>query len=94
MDRRPSEEFLPDSLPAFGRIRLDLLDRIWIEEYVPPYDETRAPTWWVLDKDGEFLAQVKIPIDFVPHVIAQNHILGVTVDSLGVGYVERRRIVW
>jgi hypothetical protein len=93
MDRSPSEEFLPDSLPLLGRIRLDLLDRIWIEEYVPPY-ETRASMWWVLDNDGEFLAQIKIPTDFVPHVIAQDHILGVTVDSLGVGYVERRRISW
>jgi hypothetical protein len=90
MDRRP-DRFLPDSLPAFDRIRLDILDRTWIEEYVPPY-ETRAPQWWVLDNGGDFLAQIRIPTDFVPYVITEDYIIGVTVDSLGVGYVERRGI--
>ncbi len=84
--------FMPDSLPAMNRIRLDVADRLWVEEYVPPYDD-RIPTWWVLASGGEFVAQVTIPVGFTPHAIGTDHIVGVTEDSLGVGYVERRRLI-
>ncbi len=84
--------FLPEVLPAVNRIRLDVADRLWVEEYVPPYDD-RIPAWWVIAPGGEFVAQVTIPVGFTPHAIGTDHIVGVTEDSLGVGYVERRRLI-
>ncbi len=84
--------FLPDSLPALDRIHLDVADRLWVEDYVPPYED-RTAGWWVFSSDGNLQARATIPADFSPRVIGEDHVLGVTEYSLGVDYVERRRLL-
>ena len=88
----PTGGFLADSLPALGRIHLDVADRLWVEEYVPLYED-RTEGWWVFTSDGNLQARATIPADFSPRVIGEDHVLGVTEDSLGVHYVERRRLL-
>ena len=87
----PIGGFLADSLPALDRIHLDVADRLWVEEYVPLYED-RTAGWWVFSPDGNLQARATIPAGFSPQVIEQDHVLGVSEDSLGVDYVERRRL--
>jgi hypothetical protein len=65
--------------------------RIWIQEYVPTYEE-RAPRWWVFDADGAAVAVVALPPRFSPHQITDDRILGVGLDSLDVPAVQVLRV--
>ncbi len=82
---------LPTNFPAFNRLRLDGVGRIWVEEYVPPY-ETRVPIWWILGPDGNVLARTTMPTGFAPRQIDGGEIIGVATDDLGVQFVERRKL--
>jgi hypothetical protein len=83
---------LPDTLPGFERILYDAAGRLWVEEYVPVYED-RTPTWWVLDEAGAFVAQSRLPARFTPSEIHEGHVIGIALDSLDVGSVERRPIL-
>jgi len=85
------QQLLPDFLPAVSRLRVDAADRIWVEEYVAPYED-RAPRWWIFAPGGELVALAAVPAGFSPLVIAVDHVTGVVEDSLGVQYAERRRL--
>jgi hypothetical protein len=82
---------VPDTLPAIGRIRLDAERRLWVEEYVAPYED-RPPVWWVFDAEGVAIAVATVPPSFTIHELADDRALGVALDSLDVPYVEVRRI--
>ena len=88
----PGGVMIPDTLPAIGRIHLDSDDRLWVEEYVAPYED-REPSWWVFDREGIAVATATIPPEFEVHHVGSQHMLGVWRDSLDVPYVERRVIV-
>ena len=83
---------IPDTLPAIGRIHLDSDDRLWVEEYVAPYED-REPSWWVFDREGIAVATATIPPEFEVHHVGSQHMLGIWRDSLDVPYVDRRAIV-
>lgn len=86
------EGMLPETLPAVGRIHMDAEGRLWVEEYVPPYEE-RQPVWWVFDKDGRAIAKASVPFDSSVQQIDSDHLLVVAVDSFGVSYVQGHRIM-
>ena len=86
-DRLYPRSVFPESLPALGRIHIDAENRLWIEEYVPPYED-RLPAWWVLDASGSFVAKVAVPrLETIYHIDSR-HAVAVTSDSLGVRYVQ------
>ncbi len=87
-----SNAIVPDTLPAYETVRMDNVGRIWVQEFVPVYDE-RAPRWWVLNGDGAFVARVETPRGFDPLAFAGEQVWGVRRDELDVPYVERHRIV-
>lgn len=80
------------TLPAVGRIRVDTDERIWVEAYIPPYDD-RIPRWWIFDRDGAAVATASFPPGFDPRRLAADHVLGIRADSLGVQYVDRLRLI-
>jgi hypothetical protein len=86
------DRLVPEFLPALDQIRVDAAGRLWIQEYVPPY-ETRAATWWIFTNDGRPAAQIVLPAGFTVHEAMTDSVLGVTRDQFGVEYVERYRII-
>jgi hypothetical protein len=84
---------MPETMPALGDLYLDDQDRLWVEQFSPLGVEHRR-VWWAFDSDGRALAEVSFPEDpwAVQH-IASDHVLGVTSDSLGVEYVEKRLLL-
>lgn len=82
------DQALSDSLPAFGRLLPDSEGRIWIEEFVPEYEE-RIGAWWIIDRSGEFLARIRFPEGFAPLQIGKREVIGLTRNDLDVPFVER-----
>jgi hypothetical protein len=89
---RDSNAVVSDTLPALGSLRVDDQERIWVQEFVPAYEE-RAALWWVLDGNGAFLARVNAPAGFDPRAFSGDQVWGIRPDEVDVPYVERRRIV-
>ena len=83
---------LPDTLPSFDQLLLDPGGNLWVQEFVPEYDE-REPQWLIFDKDGNIVAEAVMPTGFVPHQAGRNWLLGLTTDELGLQYVELWSIV-
>ena len=81
-----------EALPAYRDLMLDAGRRLWVEEYVPSWEE-RSPTWTIFAADGAMLAKTTIPENFTPHHIAEDHIVGVWLDELDVSYVHVRQIL-
>ncbi len=88
---RDSNAVVSDTLPAFGSVRIDDADRIWVQEFVPMFEE-RAAHWYVIDSTGAFIARVTVPRRFDPRAFAGDQVWGVRLDELDVPYVERYRI--
>ena len=86
-----SNAVVSDTLPAFGTVRIDDADRIWVQEFVPVFEE-RAAQWYVLDGSGAFVARVIAPRRFDPRAFVGDEVWGIRLDELDVPYVERYRI--
>lgn len=83
--------WLPETLSGHGRILIDAAGLLWVEEFVPVYED-RRPDWWVFDAAGEFVARASFPDGFVPYHIDVDYVLGVMTDDFDVPYVEHRAI--
>ncbi|MDX1394680.1 MAG: hypothetical protein R3195_09815 [Gemmatimonadota bacterium] len=97
VERAPSEEVarrlddhyrampLPDRMPAHGRLLVDAVGNLWVEE---PSGRFFAPTTWtVLDPAGQWLGSVGMPDGFTPYQIGDDFVLGRLEDELDVEYV-------
>lgn len=49
----------PERIPAFRRVEVDALQRVWVEEYLVPPDSTVE--WTVVDLAGSVLGAVQVP---------------------------------
>lgn len=85
-------DWVPEELPAIGRVLQDALGRIWIQEYAPAY-ATEARNWWIFDPEGEIIAFAEVPAGLEIQQLESDHVLGLTSDSLDVTYVEKRSIL-
>lgn len=74
---------VPDHLPAYDRVAVDRLDRIWVEDYEPE-PEGREATWTVLGPDGGFVARVLTSRRLEPMDIGEDWVLGVLRDDFDV----------
>ena len=81
-----------DTLPAYATVRIDDAGRIWVQEFVPVYEE-RAANWWVLNGDGAFIARVAVPRGFDLRAFSADQVWGTRLDAFDVPYVERHRII-
>lgn len=86
-----SNAVVSDTLPAYSAVRIDDVGRIWVQEFVPVFEE-RAADWYVLDGDGAFVARVVMPRRFDPREFSGDEVWGVRLDELDVPYVERYRV--
>ncbi len=86
-----SNAVVSDTLPAFGAVRIDDVGRIWVQEFVPVFEE-RAAQWYVIDGSGAFVARVVAPKGFDPRAFTRDEVWGIRLDELDVPYVERYRV--
>jgi hypothetical protein len=86
-----SSEF-SDAFPAFGDLMLDSEARLWIGEYVLPW-ENRAATWWIFSPEGQALGRTTIPDGFTPFHVGADRMVGRWLDELRVSYVHVRPII-
>lgn len=76
----------PVHKPTIDDLMLDTSGRIWFREFTP-YGAERA-IWGVLDDAGNVLATGSIPAEFTPHVITEEHLVGVRPDGMDVQWVH------
>ena len=55
---------VPETAPAFDRLFLDRLDRIWVEDFDP--DHGPQSVWRIFGSDGSFAAMARLPRSFEP----------------------------
>jgi len=82
---------LPEHLPAFGRVWLDDLGMLWVQDYtVDP--ATDPGDWTVFDRAGRAVARVRLPARFRITHIDEGFVTGVLWDSLDVEHVVVHRL--
>ncbi len=90
--RRPALESMPvpERLPAFGRVHVDRLDHVWVEEYAPIPGE--RSTWWVFASDGALVARATMPQRVTVLEVGPDYMLGGHRDALDVEEVVVMRL--
>lgn len=81
---------IPDShrLPAFDRMLSDPISaRIWVRDYLLPWNADNAQRWTVYDVLGRVLARVTTPAGLDVMQVSPSHVVGVERDAMGVEYV-------
>ena len=90
--REEQEEYrdvrLPDTHPAFWRVRADELDHLWVQEYTLPGEAGPNPVWTVFDPEGHALGFMDTPAGLRVFEIGEDYLLGYATDELGVEYVQ------
>ena len=79
---------LPDTHPAFRRVRADELDHLWVQEYFLPEEAGPNPIWTVFGPEGHVLGFMETPAGLRIFQIGADYILGYATDELGVEYVQ------
>lgn len=94
-----SEAPRPDSLPQLAGLLVGDDGQIWTKPYEPMADalwlagaDNYWGTWRVVDDAGAVVATVSLPRGFRPLSVADDLVLGVGVDALGVERVQVRRV--
>ena len=77
---------LVESFPAFGRVFVDRLGYLWVEEYRLPGEDHRL--WTVFDPEGRVLGLVDMPDITRILEIGEDYILGRREDELDIEYVD------
>lgn len=77
---------LLEAFPAFGRVEIDLMGYLWVEDYPLPGEP--APAWTVFDPEGRVQGLVEIPPDLTIFEIGEDYILGRVSDDLGIERVQ------
>jgi len=77
----------PTTFPAYGRIHVDQLRNLWVQDYPVPGTNSAAG-WSVFDHTGVLRAEVAVPIEVRPTHIGADFLVGIVKDGLGVEYVR------
>lgn len=80
----------PDSLPAHRRIRMDRAGMLWVQDYVPPGED--SVTWSIFDEAGIWQAELTIPADWQVLDIGEDYMLVLVTDELDVERVRRHTL--
>lgn len=83
---------IPETMPFFADLSVTRDGTMWLRAYYP-FKEGEDPTWLVVNADGAWLGDVVLPAGLSLHVIAEDHVLGLARDSLGVERVVGYRFV-
>jgi len=91
IERRLAEMPMPEGLPAFTRLRVDVDGNLWAQR-VRPSGGVRE-RWGVFSEDGSFLGHVELPNRFALLEIGDDYVLGVTKDDEAVEVVRVHPLV-
>lgn len=81
---------VPETMPAYGQVRVDDVGHIWVEEYRAPGDAESS--WVVFDEQGALRARVGLPDRFDPIQIGEDFVLGVWRDPFDVEHLRLHRL--
>jgi len=90
--RRVNDLKFPDTKPAYGSVKVDALNNVWVEEYTWLHDDALGD-WTVFDTDGRMLGVVQVPGNGRIVEIAEDYLLGLWATELGVEQVKMYRIL-
>ncbi len=81
----------PETMPAFGSIKVDAAGDLWVADPRPFGDERSV--WTVFDAQHRMLGTVETPRDLTVHEIGNDYILGSIVGEDAVDRVQLYRLV-
>jgi hypothetical protein len=87
LERLFSEWTLPEQQPYFDRILVDERGHSWLREYT--YDARSAARWSILDADGAWIGDLRMPAGLEIWEIGEDYILGLVRDADDVEFVVR-----
>lgn len=79
----------PFAFPLVGEIRVDVDDRLWVEEYRRPWVTTSK--WTVVARDGSIIGSVSLPDGFRLAEVGVDYLLGSWRDDDDVDHVRAYR---
>jgi hypothetical protein len=79
-----------EEVPYFGTVLLDPIGFLWVQDYSTPFFLNR--TWSVFDPSGQWLGEVQMPSGLRVTDIGEGYVLGVTMDDVGVQYLQSFRL--
>lgn len=82
IDRALDQEPIPDSLPAYDRLKVDRLGAIWVRDHLAPGVE--SADWHIYDSDGTWVTTVTVPSRFELLDIGRDYVLVLARDELDV----------
>jgi hypothetical protein len=83
-------DYRPAAAPRFARFIPGPAGEMWVESYS---EEVAAPhTLVVLDSGGRHVGNATAPAGVTPHVVSEERLVGVQVDSLGVERVVMHEV--
>jgi hypothetical protein len=83
-------ELLPEGrrVPNYDRMLIDRVgERIWLRDFMLPWMSDAPQDWTVHDEQGRILARLETPAGFDLMHVAQDRLVGVDRDGMGVEYV-------
>lgn len=89
--RRVNDLEFPDTKPAYGRVKVDALGNVWMEEYTWPHED-KPEDWTVFDADGRMLGIVEVPRNGSIFEIGEDYLLGAWRTELDVEQVRMYRL--
>jgi hypothetical protein len=80
----------PDSVPAYRRVRVDRGGMLWVQEYSLPGADSAA--WSIFDRQGTWIADVTIPIEWELLDIGDDYLLILVRDDLDIERIRRHAL--
>lgn len=78
-----------ERFPAYERLLIDRIGRLWVQEFVKPHDDDGRRQWLVFAADGtRILARMTHEAALEPYDIGDDWLLGVARDALDVESVR------
>jgi hypothetical protein len=86
VDPKIDPSWYPKTLPAYGGVRVDAAQRLWVKDYPIPGEQ--QPRWRVFDRSGALLGSVLTPAGLEVLDIGTDSLVGVWLDENDVEYVR------
>jgi hypothetical protein len=91
VERRLAAATFPKSIPAFQRILVDPVGRIWAQDYLRA---AHVPLQWtVFDSRGTYLGAVEVPVGFRVFEVGNDYLLGRMRDASGQVHIRMYGLV-
>lgn len=95
--RRPAlarsldDRIINERYPAFGRLLVDRMDRVWLQAW-PRRHEEGPVQWTIVDPQGHLEGQIDVPRNYDLLEVGRDYVLAVLTDELDVQFIVVHRI--